>query len=440
MVTISRVDSGSAAEKAGILAGDRLIAIDGHPVKDVLDYRFFLTEAKIQMQLLRGEKSFEVTIRKGRYDDIGLDFETFLMDQKRRCANRCIFCFIDQNPCGMRETVYFKDDDTRLSFLMGNYVTLTNVSREELNRIVTMRLSPVNVSVHTTNPDLRVKMIGNPKAGQILDQLRVLQEGKIDLNCQIVCCRGINDGAELIRTIRDLEQFYPSLQSIAVVPAGLTRHREGLTPIQPFDSASAQAVIQIVETLGNEYREKYGVRLVYAADEFYLSASLPMPPEEDYDGYPQLDNGVGSIRSAREEILSELEWRWEEGDWKALPQKELEITLATGKAAEGFIGEIASAISEKLPFLKFRVVAIPNRFFGETVTVAGLICGRDLVETLKPLRPRILWIPAVSLRFERDKFLDDTDFSQLEKELGCPVCYVENGTPILDRIEEILKQ
>ena len=438
MVKIESVEKGSLAEKLGILPGDLLMSIDSHPIKDVLDYRFFLTEERILLTLKRGEAEFDLSVKKGRYDDIGLEFETFLMDRKKRCSNRCIFCFIDQNPCGMRETVYFKDDDTRLSFLMGNYVTLTNVSREELDRIVQMRLSPVNVSVHTTNPALRVKMLGNKRAGEIMEQLRVLRDGGIDINCQIVSCCGINDGAELERTIRELETLRPALQSIAVVPAGLTRHRDGLPSIAPYSPERARELIGTVERFGKEFMEKYDTHLVYAADEFYLAADLPLPEEKDYDGYPQLDNGVGLLRSSREEILEELEWRWNEGDRKRLPDKRLRITLATGKAAEGFLKEICERITEKLPGLTLEVVAVPNRFFGETVTVAGLICGGDLIETLKPKKPEILLLPAVSLRHERDKFLDDVTPEEVQDALGCPVYAVENGIPILDQIEDLL--
>ena len=437
MVHITDVEKNSPAEKAGICAGDDLLSIDTHPIRDILDYRFFLTEEKILLELKRDGEPFSVSIQKGRYDDIGLEFETFLMDQKRRCANKCIFCFIDQNPCGMRETVYFKDDDTRLSFLMGNYVTLTNVSREELERIVQMRLSPVNVSVHTTNPQLRVKMLGNPRAAQIMEQLKVLADGGIDINCQIVACRGINDGPELERTILDLEKLYPAVQSIAVVPAGLTRHREGLTPLQPYDRKSAEGILKIVEAYGKAYLDKYDLRLVYAADEFYLAAEKELPTEAEYDGYPQLDNGVGLLRCAREELLDEIRYRKQEGLWDQLPQTPHTITMLTGVAAFSYLREIADEIMKALPFLTIRVKKVKNRFFGETVTVAGLLCGQDLVEAAKEEKPEILFIPAVSLRHERDLFLDDYSLDRLQTEVGCPVYPIENGLPLLDAIEEI---
>ena len=438
MVEIKGVEVSSPAEKAGIQEGDMLLEIDSHPIKDVLDYRFFLTEENIELTLKRGEETFKVKIKKGRYDDIGLDFETFLMDQKRRCANNCIFCFIDQNPCGMRETVYFKDDDTRLSFLMGNYVTLTNVSDKELNRIVEMHLSPIGVSVHTTNPDLRVKMLGNKRAGRIMDQLKILKDGGTTLNCQIVCCRGINDGPELIRTVRDLETLLPQLESIAVVPAGLTRHREGLPLITPYDKASASEILSIVEEFQKKFLEKYDRRILFAADEFYLAASCPLPPEEAYDGFPQLDNGVGLLTSARAELLDEISYRAEEGLWDDLPREKHTITLITGMAAKDFLIEICREIEKHLPFLTLKVKAVKNRFFGETVTVAGLLCGKDILEAAKEENPEVLFIPAVSLRHERDQFLDNYTLSELKEDLLCPVVAVENGICLLDEIENLI--
>lgn len=438
MVEIQSVEAGSYAKKAGIEKGDLLLEIDSHPIRDVLDYRFFLTEEKIELTLKRSDETYTVTIKKGRYDDIGLDFETFLMDKKRRCANNCIFCFIDQNPCGMRETVYFKDDDTRLSFLMGNYVTLTNVSNKELERIVAMRLSPIGVSVHTTNPELRVKMLGNPKAGKILEQLKILKDGGTTLNCQIVCCRGINDGAELVRTIRDLEVFLPELESIAVVPAGLTKHREGLPALTPFDKASARGILDIVEDFQKEFMKKYDRRIVFAADEFYLAAATALPPEEEYDGFPQLDNGVGLLTSAKAELLDEISYRAEEGMWENLPKTPRSITLLTGMAAKDFLTEVCEEIERRLPFLTLKVRAVENHFFGSTVTVAGLLCGSDLLKAAKEEQPEALFIPAVSLRHERDQFLDNFTLSQLQNELPCPVIAVENGICLLDEIENLI--
>ncbi len=439
MVKVTEVEKGSLAEKAGIRAGDTLLSIDSNPIRDILDYRFFLTESVIVLDLEREGSPFQVKIKKGRYDDIGLDFETFLMDKKRRCSNRCIFCFIDQNPKGMRETVYFKDDDTRLSFLMGNYVTLTNVSDEELGRIVKMRLSPVNVSVHTTNPELRVRMLGNKKAERIMDQLRILKEGGIDINCQIVSCHGFNDGAELERTITDLEELCPNLRSIAVVPVGLTDHRQGLTEIPPYDETSAADVVDIVERYAKIFYEKHGSRLVFAADEFYLAANREMPTREEYEEYPQLDNGVGLIRNDGDEIEDEIDWRKTEGEWDKLCKTPLTVTVATGLAAEGFIRSICQRITEALPQVRFEVLPIENRFFGKRVTVAGLMCGGDLMEAIRNKQMQALFFPAVALRHERDRFLDDVTVEEIEKAAGCPVFPVENGAAILDAVEALLQ-
>lgn len=440
MVKICDVEKGSLAEKEGILPGDLLCAIDSHPIRDVLDYRFFLTEKKITLTLKRDETEFDIVITKDRYDDIGLDFETYLMDQKQRCSNKCIFCFIDQNPCGMRETVYFKDDDTRLSFLMGNYVTLTNVGDEDLERIIKMHLVPVNISVHTTNPDLRCKMLGNRFAGRIMDQMKRLSDGKIPMNVQIVACRGINDGSELVRTLTDLEAFFPYIQSIAVVPAGLTRHRENLPPIAPYDAASAQSVIDICSAFAKKNLERYDTRIVHAADEFYLAASAPLPRTEEYEGFPQLDNGVGLLRNSEDEITEELDWRKEDGSIEAMRKKPLSITLATGSAAFSFMKRMCDMISKAAPNLSFDVVEVKNHFFGESVTVAGLLCGGDILKALEGRKIDILFLPAVSLRHERDKFLDDLTLTQLENKLGCRVYAIENGAPILDTLTELQKE
>ena len=435
MVTVESVEKGSLAEKAGILPKDQLLTIDSHPIRDVLDYRFFITERRITLGFKRNGAPFETVIEKGRYDDIGLEFETFLMDRKRSCANNCIFCFIDQNPCGMRETIYFKDDDTRLSFLMGNYVTLTNVSDRELERIVKMRLSPVNISVHTTDPSLRCKMLGNKNAGKILSQIAVLAKGEIEMNIQIVSCRGINDGAALAKTLGDLEPYFEFIQSVAVVPAGLTKHREGLYPLTGYDAGTARSVIEMIEGFQKLYLEKYGERKVFAADEFYVLASAPLPPEEAYEGYPQLDNGVGLLRNTRTEILDELSFLEESGEIEAYRKKERFITLATGRAAYEFMREICEEITQKIPNLHFDVTLIENRFFGDSVTVAGLLCGRDIADQLKEKHPQIVFIPAVSLRSERDRFLDDTTPEDLEKALGCPVIPVENGAAIFEALK-----
>ena len=301
MVTVTEVTPRSRAAKRGIRAGDVLLAINGHEIRDVLDYRFYLAEETVRLSLRRGEKTFEKKIRKETYDDIGLSFETALMDKKQSCRNKCIFCFIDQLPRGMRDSLYFKDDDARLSFLHGNYITLTNLTDADIDRIIEMHISPINVSVHTTNPELRVRMMHNKRAGEVLSYLDRLAAAGITLRAQIVLCRGINDGEELVRSMHDLARLYPALDSVSVVPAGLTAHREGLYPLTAYTPEEAAGVIRTVEEFAAAHRAARGSRLVFAADELYLRAGLEIPPEDAYEGYPQIENGVGMLRSFYEE-------------------------------------------------------------------------------------------------------------------------------------------
>jgi len=436
-VRISSVTPLSAAAKKGILQGDILVSVNGHPIKDVLDYRFRITETKVEIAVLREGEELRFLIRKPMYDDIGLEFDTFLMDEKMSCRNKCVFCFIDQNPPGMRETVYFKDDDTRLSFLMGNYVTLTNVDTEELKRLKEMKISPVNISVHATDPELRKMMLNNRFAGDILDKISFLAEGgSIKMNCQIVVCRGLNDGEQLERTIRDLGAFYPHIESIAVVPSGLTKWRDGLYPLKPFDRESAKEVIDITERLSQGFLDEYGTRLVYASDEFYILAERTLPEEDFYEGFPQLDNGVGLIRSDEADIGAELEFTDEE----ELNEKRRYL-LITGKAAESFMKETAEKVSKKFPNITIDVIGAVNRFFGETVTVAGLLTGSDLMGAARENEELLgkadaVIIPAVSLRSERDLFLDGKSPEWLSESLGKPVITSENGAGFIDALRE----
>ena len=301
MVEITEVYKGSIADRHGIKAGDFLVDINNSPIRDVLDYRFYLTERSVTLHLLRDGAPRTVSFRKGEYDDIGLAFETPLMDKKQRCKNGCVFCFIDQNPEGMRESIYFKDDDSRLSFLHGNYITLTNMTEQDVARIVKMRFSPINVSIHTTNPELRVKMMKNKNAGKVLSYLRSFADAGLSICGQIVLCKGLNDGEELLRSMRDLSEYYPALTSVSVVPAGLTKHREGLYPLADFSADEAAAVIDTVERFAEAHKKKTGSRLFFLADEFYLKAGRPLPEEEAYEGYPQIENGVGMLRALEEE-------------------------------------------------------------------------------------------------------------------------------------------
>ncbi len=420
MVKITGVEKNSYAERAGIKEGDMLVSVCGNIIRDVLDYRFYIIDKKISVQVERGGDALSFDIKKkDEYDDIGLGFETYLMDKKHSCKNKCVFCFIDQNPKGMRESIYFKDDDSRLSFFFGNYVTLTNLTDEEVDRIIKMRISPVNISVHTTNPELRVEMMKNPNSGTSLKYLDRFRDGEIMMNCQIVLCKGINDGDEIRKSLSDLSDLMPYVESIAVVPAGLTAHRNGLCELSPFGKEDSEKVLEIIDTQGRENLKKYGKRLVYASDEWYLKAEREIPSFEYYEEYPQLENGVGMIRSMEDEVSDELEW---------LAEDEFEMTddrtvsVVTGEAAYAFIKKCAERVCMAYPKLKCNVYAAKNNFFGGSVTVAGLLTGSDMLEALsgKELGDE-LFIPECTLRHEKDLFLDDMSIDEFSEKLGVKV-------------------
>ena len=418
MAEILGVTPGSPAEKAGIKKGDWLLQINGHEVKDVLDYRFYATESSLVVRVHRGPEILDLPVKKDEYEDLGLEFATYLMDAKQSCRNKCVFCFIDQLPPGMRETLYFKDDDSRLSFLQGNYVTLTNMSDEDLARIVKMHITPVNVSVHTTNPELRVKMMHNRFAGRILEQMRFLAKGGTQMNCQIVLCKGLNDGEELTRSMRDLFDLYPAVQSVSVVPAGLTCHRKDLFPLELYTPGECANIIRQVAAFGEECKKKIGVRLFYAADEMYVKAGLPLPDGDYYDGYPQIDNGVGMMTSMQEEFDEELRYVAEDYD----VDRPRELSIATGEAAFAYIKRLAARVEEACPHTRINVYKIENEFFGKSITVAGLICGCDLLKQLKgkDLGERLV-LPSVMLRADKDLFLDGVSLEELSNELSVPI-------------------
>ncbi len=418
MVTVKAVKVGSPAYKKGVKAGDVIISVNGNDIKDVLDYRFYITERKVKFLLHRGAELLEVSITKGEYEDPGLDFESFLMDNKHSCTNKCIFCFIDQLPDGMRDTLYFKDDDSRLSFLMGNYVTLTNMTDEDIERIIKMHMSPINISVHTTDPELRCKMLNNRFAGEKLRYIQILAEAGISINCQIVLCKGINDGERLEKTVRDLAKLRPSIKSVAIVPAGLTKFRKGLYELCQFTPSESKNVIELIDRLGNEFSSKTAERFCYCSDEFFLLAKTKLPDRDYYDGYPQLDNGVGLITSMREEFYEELKRLDNDGASK----KSLSFSIATGEAAYDFISEITDRLCGLCPNLTGKVYKIHNDFFGELITVAGLICGCDLISQLKGKDlGDVLFIPSVMLRAKQDMFLDSVSLCDAEGELGVPI-------------------
>lgn len=428
MVKIKNVISGSPAAKCGVIAGDMLANINGNPIKDVLDYMYYAAEVNVKLDLVRCGEEIALSVKKDEYDDLGLEFDTFLMDNKQRCSNRCIFCFIDQMPPNMRDTLYFKDDDARLSFLHGNYVTLTNLDQSDIDRIIKMKLN-INVSVHTTNPELRVKMMRNKFAGEKLKYLYQLAESGIQLNCQIVCCPGFNDGAELRRTLSDLSKLMPNISSMAVVPVGITKYREGLCPLTTFNKETAGETIDIIEEFQRDLLEKYDTRTVFPSDEFFLTADRPLPSAEYYEDYPQYENGVGMLRSLIDEFDDALDTAEWEGD-------ERRISIVTGRAPFKIISDLVRKAEEKFPKLKCVVYPIRNDFFGETITVTGLITAQDLIAQMKnkELGDELL-ISSAMLMHGSDIFLDDLTVGDVERELNVRVRAVQNdGYELLDAV------
>ena len=420
-VIIESVVPGSAADKAGVKPGEGLVSVNGHEIMDVLDYRFYMTEPRLTLGLQdKAGQERQVYLRKGEYDDPGLEFSTYLMDKQRSCRNKCVFCFIDQLPPGMRDSLYFKDDDARLSFLFGNYITLTNISDREIDRIIHMHISPVNISIHTTNPMLRCKMMGNRFAGDALRHVYRLAEAGIRINCQLVLCPGLNDGEELQRSLSDLEKLTPALESIAIVPVGLTGYREGLYPLTGFTHEAAGSVIDLVEAFGEKCIQKHGIRLAYPADEFYIKAGRPMPGEAFYGDFDQLENGVGLVTLLNTEFMEALEQEKES-------EAPYHCTIATGVAAAPFLQKLVDEACKKWHNLKCEVIAIKNEFFGGAIDVAGLVTGSDLINQLKgrDLGERLV-IPSVMLRHEGDLFLDDVSVDELSQTLGVPVTPVSN--------------
>lgn len=436
MVKITSVDCGSLASGSGILAGDVLISINGNEINDVLDYRFYLTESEILLKLNRGEASMDVKIVKGEYDDIGLNFETPLMDSKQTCKNKCIFCFIDQNPKGLRDTLYFKDDDSRLSFLHGNYITLTNMTDKDVERIVKMRFSPINISVHTTNPELRVKMMKNKRAGDVLRYLQIFKDAGLTICAQIVLCKGINDGRELARSLNDLSKYFPELSSLAVVPAGLTKYRDGLYPLADFTSEEAGAVIDLIDDFAKNHRAKTGTRLVYAADEFYLKAGRRIPDSRYYEDYSQIENGVGMLRSFYDEADAACMTAEIDSSKTNVSGEKRRISVATGVASYEMMCDIAKKIEGRFPHVRIKIHKILNRFFGESITVSGLLTGRDIREQLCSLDlGDELLIPKNALRHGEEVFLCGMTLSELSDSLHVSVRACDsNGYELVDLI------
>ncbi len=429
-VKISGIEKNSIAAKKKIEKDDVLISINGNEINDVLDYRFYINDTKLLLSLKTADgKSKLAMIRKDEFEDIGLEFETYLMDKQRSCKNKCIFCFIDQLPKGLRKSLYFKDDDSRLSFLFGNYITLTNLTDDEVQRIIKMHISPVNVSVHTMNPGLRVKMMANPKAGDALNRLKAFADAGIILNTQLVLCPGINDGKELEFSLNELSKLYPAVQSIAAVPVGLSDHREGLYELKPYNEQTAGEVIDTIDRFNEKFKKENGTVIAYAADEFYIKANRPMPDEDYYNGYPQLDNGVGMwtlLKTEFEQALVECEER-------AVDRR---VTVVTGVAAYPLISELAKKAENKIKGLSVNVVEVKNKLLGSMITVSGLICGADIVSALKntDLGEELI-IPPNCLRSEGDMFLDSITVEELSEKLNVSIKPIDNnGFELVDGI------
>ncbi|MBQ7094949.1 MAG: DUF512 domain-containing protein [Clostridia bacterium] len=426
---IIQVDPDSLGAELGLKAGDQLISINGHPIKDVIDYMYYEAATELELLLEIDGEEVLIELEKDSEEPLGLDFESYLMDRQRSCKNKCIFCFIDQLPKGLRETLYFKDDDARLSFLMGNYITLTNLSEEDIERIIAMRISPINISVHTTDPTLRVKMMANPQAARINEILHRFYDAGIQMNCQIVLCKGVNDGKHLEKSLTDLAALAPYVQSTSVVPVGLSRHRDGLYPLESFTKEDALEVIQCIDRIGEKQKSRHGVRGCYASDEFYILANLPIPSEEHYDGYPQIENGVGLMRSLEDELRDAL--FLESGD-----SKEREIGIVTGVLAAEYMDRLLGMVQEKFIGLRYKIYPIVNHFFGEKITVSGLVTATDILDQLKeePLPP-VLLIPSSMLRAEQDLFLDSISLEEVSSKLDREIrVSMNDGADLLDKI------
>lgn len=425
---IKEIEKGSIAEEMGLNPGDELISINNTEIIDIFDYEYLIKDEYLNMIIRKADgEEWELEIEKDYDDDLGIVFEDGLMDSYRSCRNKCIFCFIDQMPPGMRETLYFKDDDARLSFLQGNYITLTNLSDEEVDRIIFYKLSPINISIHTTNEDLRCRMLNNRFAGSSLAKMKKLKEAGITMNGQIVLCKGWNDKEELEKTIHDLSAYIPQMQSVSVVPVGLTKFRDNLTPLEKFTKDDAKEVIETVHRWQNIFLKYYNTRFIYAADEWYINAGLPIPAEEDYEGYPQIENGVGMLRSFTDEFYDCLNKLKGDGRKK-------EISVATGVLASPYISRMIGDFTGKFPNMKINLYTIENDFFGKDITVAGLLTGGDIIKQLKGKSlGKALLIPDVILRHGENVLLDDITTDDIERTLQTKVRIVQSdGKSFID--------
>ncbi|TCS79809.1 putative radical SAM enzyme (TIGR03279 family) [Muricomes intestini] len=427
---VSLVQPGSIGDEMGIEPGDILLEINGNEILDVFDYHYYVDDENIVVLIEKpnGEQ-WELEIDKDEEEGLGLEFGQSLMDEYRSCRNKCMFCFIDQMPAGMRDTLYFKDDDSRLSFLQGNYITLTNMSDHDVERIVKYHLEPINISFQTTNPALRCKMLHNRFAGDALKKVDILYRGGIEMNGQIVLCKGVNDKEELERTIRDLTGYLPFLRSVSVVPVGLSKFRDGLYPLEPFTKEDAKEVLQLIGRWQDKIYEEYGIHFIHAGDEWYILAEEEVPEEGSYDGYLQLENGVGMLRLLKDEFEEGIVALTGDGRVR-------EISLATGKLAYPYLKKMVDRLEEKFPNIKVHLYDIRNDFFGENITVSGLITGQDLMTQLQRKKlGEVLLIPCNMLKTDEDIFLDDFTVREVESALQVPVDIVKSsGQDLIDAI------
>ena len=430
---IEKVLPGSIGEELELEKGDIILAVNNQAIEDVFDYQFLINDSYIELIVLKSNgEEWVLEIEKDEDEDLGIVFESNLMDEYHSCINKCIFCFIDQLPKGMRPTMYFKDDDSRLSFLQGNYITLTNMKDKDLDRIIRYNLSPINISVHTTNPELRCMMLHNRFAGKIKEQIQKLYDAGTMMNGQIVLCKGVNDGEELKNTIRDLGEFLPYMESLSVVPVGISKHRDGLYPMEPFTSEDAKEVLGIIHEFQEQFMEEYDTHFVHASDEWYILANEPIPSEENYDGYIQLENGVGMIRLQDEEFHEAMNT----SEIKPEQDGKKHYTIATGKLAAPYLRALVADLNKVYPMIHVEVVEIINNFFGPRITVSGLMTGQDIMEQLKDkkLGDRLL-LPVNVLRSGEDVLLDDVRICEIEKTLQVPIRIVQsNGKDLFDAL------